>query len=57
MSKKPERARWYPIDCEHGYDCCPICDGERRDTITLAPLRQTENSDIPPEQKKKENAT
>lgn len=19
---------WYPIECEHGYDCCPICDAE-----------------------------
>jgi hypothetical protein len=18
---------WYPIECEHGWDCCPICDG------------------------------
>lgn len=21
--------RWYPIECEHGYDACPICDGPR----------------------------
>jgi hypothetical protein len=31
--------RWYPIECQHGYDCCPICDGPRRDTITLRPAR------------------
>lgn len=30
--------RWYPIECEHGYDCCPTCDGQRHDTITLHPL-------------------
>ena len=20
-------APWYPIECKHGYDHCPICDG------------------------------
>lgn len=19
-------SRWYPVECEHGYDACPICD-------------------------------
>lgn len=28
-------AAWYPIECRHGYDCCPICDGPRRDPKTL----------------------
>lgn len=25
--RRSPRSRWYPIECEHGYDCCPICDG------------------------------
>lgn len=28
-------AAWYPIECRHGFDCCPICDGPRRDPKTL----------------------
>jgi hypothetical protein len=27
--------RWYPVECERGFDCCPICDGPRRDPGTL----------------------
>ena len=38
-TKLPRRAKrrrsWYPIECEHGYDCCPMCDGPRRDPGTL----------------------
>lgn len=34
--RKPKK--WYPIECEHGFDCCPICDGERRDPLTLKPV-------------------
>ena len=33
---KPKK--WYPIECEHGYDCCPQCDGQRRDPKTLRPV-------------------
>lgn len=29
------RAKWYPVECGHGYDCCPACDGPRRDPRTL----------------------
>ena len=32
--------RWYPIECVHGYDCCPQCDGPRRDPYTLRPVSQ-----------------
>jgi len=32
---RARQRRWYPIECEHGYDCCPICDGARRDPLTL----------------------
>ncbi|MGE3914676.1 MAG: hypothetical protein AB7F78_03170 [Hyphomicrobiaceae bacterium] len=34
-TKAPKRRRWYPIECEHGFDCCPQCDGARRDPRTL----------------------
>lgn len=34
--------RWYPVECEHGYDCCPMCDGERRDPKTLKPVKQNQ---------------
>ena len=29
---------WYPMECVHGYDCCPKCDGARRDPQTLRPV-------------------
>lgn len=35
---KSKAQPWYPIDCKHGYDCCPKCDGERRDQRTLKPV-------------------
>jgi len=35
-------AKWYPIECEHGYDCCPMCDGPRRNTQTLARMTTTD---------------
>lgn len=37
-SNSAAAAKWYPVECEHGYDCCPQCDGPRRDPLTLKPI-------------------
>ena len=38
-------SRWYPIECDHGWDHCPICDKDRpmgymTDGLTFYVLRQ-----------------
>ena len=37
---------WYPIECEHGYDCCPTCDGPRRDPKTLKVVARDDGDEV-----------
>lgn len=31
--KKSKDWKWFPIECKHGYDACPVCDGEPKNPL------------------------